>query len=334
MNPLVSICIPVYNVCPYLARCLSSVLRQHYDTLEVILVDDASTDGSLDELRRIAASFPEREIQILCNNVHRGSPFSRRRSIEAAKGEYLLCVDADDILLPHAVEHLLAKALETNADIVCGQIEDIPLIGPTTIWPAYQPTTASPLADAMSNRFGSLCGKIFRRALFSGQYTFAPDGMDYGEDRIVCLYLSHKAQKIVALPETVYRYIHQPQSVSSLRTERTFRGMMLYWQYAEQFLDAIGKREALQSTVDYLKVKDKAQLLLFAQDNTLRRRFADIYPAETKQYARQIKGGAGRMLFLTSRHLWPLVSCYSLYMTLRRKTALSFMRAQKNKYEF
>ena len=187
MNPLVSICVPVYNVQPYIRRCLLSLIEQTYKPVEIILADDASDDGTLAEIAQFRLQYPDAPIRLITNQAHHGSPFTRRQSILAAQGAYIVCVDSDDRLMPCAVEHLLLKALETHADIVCGQIEDIPVKGKPTIWGDYQPTDHLPLIDAISNRFGSLAGKLFRRSLFTGSYSFAPDGMDYGEDRIVCL---------------------------------------------------------------------------------------------------------------------------------------------------
>ena len=94
----VSICIPVYNTERYLASSLDSALNQTLKNIEIICVDDGSTDSSLAILKSYEAKYPQ-IVVVLENGSNRGTYYSRLRAILAAKGEYILCLDSDDRLL-------------------------------------------------------------------------------------------------------------------------------------------------------------------------------------------------------------------------------------------
>lgn len=91
-----SVVIPVYNKAPYLAECLDSVFAQTFQGFEVIAVDDASTDGSLDVLR----SYTDRRLRIIGLDHNIGPGGAAQRGMDAAQGEYIIRVDADDIMFP------------------------------------------------------------------------------------------------------------------------------------------------------------------------------------------------------------------------------------------
>lgn len=113
--PKVSVIIPVFNVEDYLAECLDSVINQTFRDIEIICIDDASTDNSLDILKEYAVR--DARITILQNEQNRGQSFARNRGLEKASGDYIAFVDSDDYL----EEELLALTIDKieHADIVC-----------------------------------------------------------------------------------------------------------------------------------------------------------------------------------------------------------------------
>ncbi|MDR2664219.1 MAG: glycosyltransferase family 2 protein [Puniceicoccales bacterium] len=114
--PKVSICVPVYNVESYVAAALGSALNQTLSDIEIVCVDDGSTDGSLAILREYAAK--DSRIKILENGKNRGLLYTRMRSILESSGVYVLCLDSDDELFPDAARLAYEKAEETGADAV------------------------------------------------------------------------------------------------------------------------------------------------------------------------------------------------------------------------
>ncbi|OCQ94479.1 glycosyl transferase family 2 [Nostoc sp. MBR 210] len=99
MKPLVSILIPCYNAAPWVAETLESALQQTWKNIEIILVDDGSTDGSL----TVAKKFEPRGVKVI-SQTNRGASAARNRAIQEAKGDFIQYLDADDLLAPDKIE--------------------------------------------------------------------------------------------------------------------------------------------------------------------------------------------------------------------------------------
>lgn len=118
-DPLVSVIVPVYNVEKYVRACLQSITEQTYKNLEIIVVDDGSTDGS----KRIINGVSDRRITVI-SRENGGLSAARNTGIEAATGNYLYFVDSDDLVNLYAVEELVRVAESTGAKLVrAGLIE-------------------------------------------------------------------------------------------------------------------------------------------------------------------------------------------------------------------
>lgn len=110
MRPLVSVILPVYNTAFYLTKCLDSIIRQTFKNIEIICVNDGSTD----ECPAILKDFAARDKRVkIINQENRGLAVSRNVGIEAAKGRYITFVDSDDWILPEMLE-LMVNAVENN----------------------------------------------------------------------------------------------------------------------------------------------------------------------------------------------------------------------------
>ena len=119
---MVSVIIPVYNVKNYLEKCVESVIGQSYKNLEIILVDDGSTDGS----GALCDNLAENDHRIVV--VHKqngGLSDARNKGLDIAKGEYILFVDSDDYINPQLIERSLNSAKKHDADIVMFDYEAV-----------------------------------------------------------------------------------------------------------------------------------------------------------------------------------------------------------------
>ena len=117
----ISVIIPVYNVEPFLAQCIDSVIRQTLTDFEVICIDDGSADGS----GRILDEYAQQDSRI--NVIHqdnRGVAYARNRGLELATGEYILFLDPDDYLAGHALEKMYARVKEYDADMCIFDAQD------------------------------------------------------------------------------------------------------------------------------------------------------------------------------------------------------------------
>lgn len=114
-----SVLIPVYNVEKYISSCIESVLTQSYQDYEIILVDDGSTDGS----GSICLEYRDRNPDLIqvYRQENRGLLIARRTTIDKARGDYCICLDADDMLHPKALETINKVICQTGVDIVMYQ---------------------------------------------------------------------------------------------------------------------------------------------------------------------------------------------------------------------
>ncbi|MBE6582594.1 MAG: glycosyltransferase family 2 protein [Ruminococcaceae bacterium] len=114
----VSVIIPAYNVERFIRECVNSVREQTYKNLEIIIVDDGSSDGTLGICQKLASE--DDRIKIV-NNGHGGVSRARNAGLDNVTGELIVSVDSDDVILPDMIETLYNKMLETGAEVVaCG----------------------------------------------------------------------------------------------------------------------------------------------------------------------------------------------------------------------
>lgn len=114
--PLISIIVPIYNVSGFLPQCLDSLIKQSYQNIEIIAVNDGSTDNSLEILIRYAQAFSQ--IRII-SQANAGLSAARNTGIAASKGEYLCFVDSDDWIDTDTCQKAIEAVQKNNVDIVC-----------------------------------------------------------------------------------------------------------------------------------------------------------------------------------------------------------------------
>ncbi len=114
----VSIIIPCYNTEKTVCRAVKSVVHQSYRELDIILVNDASTDGTGAKLKRLADT--DSRIQVICHDKNLGLDYARFTGVRASTSEYLCFLDADDTMTSDAIASLLSIAEKEEADIVEG----------------------------------------------------------------------------------------------------------------------------------------------------------------------------------------------------------------------
>lgn len=117
-NNLISVIIPVYNVEKYIERCILSVLKQTYSNLEILLIDDGSTDNS----GKICDKYAEQDDRVYAVHIeNQGVGNARNQGRELSKGKYLYFIDSDDWIPDNAIELMMVMANQTNADLVTAE---------------------------------------------------------------------------------------------------------------------------------------------------------------------------------------------------------------------
>ena len=199
----ISVIIPVYNKAAYLGKCLENVLSQQYDSFEVMAVDDGSTDGSGDICDQWAKK--DQRLRVI-HQMNAGVTTARRRGVEESAGEYVMFVDADDGLLPHAMQHLYDAIVKSGADEVIARFRTHHGLLSPMVYPDYaDPRTLIRCIITGKNRFPVLWSILFRRSLLADVLDTPRDIIE-GEDKLMQVKILMKHPKVFFVSEPAYLY--------------------------------------------------------------------------------------------------------------------------------
>lgn len=203
MEPLVSVIVPVYNASKYLRRCVESLCAQTYENIEILLVDDGSTDGS----GAICDEYSQKDSRIrVIHQENQGQSAARNTGLDAMYGEYVMFCDDDDYVSPDFVRYPIERLVPEKGDIACFQHYEDRVDGLHRI---RGDCFASCPANAVDAKKMYIAGKVdgyvwnkaFHRALWEN--IRFPVGME-AEDIAVVLSLFMAARKILFLDVPLY----------------------------------------------------------------------------------------------------------------------------------
>lgn len=251
---LVSVVVPVYNVKDYLAECLDSLLAQTYPYIEILLIDDGSTDGSAD----ICDEYSLNNSQIKVFHKENGGVSSARNlGIDKAEGEYLIFVDADDKIHKKMID-IYMKAASKNKIVVCKVTEGFGLFDSEIIEDDSEFENFR-LEDFMKFFSGdyvnSPCNKLYRRDILGKYQMYFQEDLSFGEGLLFNLaYFTYspKIYKVFSHPLYYYR-VDRTDSLSSVFRMDLFELQLLMFQKLEQFLIQmdlfVGENKGLYYTI-------------------------------------------------------------------------------------
>ena len=212
--PVVSVIIPVYNVELYLAECIESVINQTFKDIEIICIDDCSTDSSLRILQEYANK--DERIIILQNEVNLGQSVARNKGLDTARGKFVLFVDSDDFIEPHLLETTLEYS--NGIDMVCFNYEEY---NPQNIGSFFHnyllenglySNEAYFIESAEKNSLVVVpWSKLYKREFLVKNNLHFESGMIY-EDNLFYLQCVLKAKRIYTINEKLYIYRIRPDS--------------------------------------------------------------------------------------------------------------------------
>lgn len=243
---MISVIVPVCNVEPYLRKCLDSVVGQTYRDLEILIIDDGSTDKS----GRICDEYAERDERVkVFHTENRGLSAARNLGLDNATGDWIGFVDSDDWIEPDMYEALLRKAEETEADVVeCGCYTDYTT--KTIEHPAILKTvTDKEAVEALiRNEIRTqVWNKIWKRHLFN-EIRF-PEGRSF-ED-VATTYKLIRGATVTGIPETYYHWIQRESSISQSHDRQN---LVDYWS---------AHKKRYEDLKDYVSQETVAILLRF-----------------------------------------------------------------------
>ena len=216
MKDLISIIVPVYNVEDYLERCIESILKQTYDDLEIILINDGSSDGSL----KICKDYENKDPRIvLVNQENKGVSYARNIGLEICKGQYIMFVDSDDHISARTVQELLNDINTYEADMsICSFLKVFD--DSDIVIDEYNNTTLklnSEKALSLLLDDHELCvpwGKLYKATLFS-HLRF--DTEKYNEDMFTIHQLFDACNNIALSNNPLYYYNQKGVSLTRSR---------------------------------------------------------------------------------------------------------------------
>lgn len=226
---LVSIIVPAYNVEDYIDACLSSILEQTYRTIEVIVVNDGSTDGTRDRIETLRAA--DDRIHFLSQD-NQGVAAARNAGIAMAKGDYLCFVDGDDRLVRDCIEKMVSAAEDAAAQMVfCGYRmiqEDGSFL--SDLVPAFYERGER---EEWAYRITSAGARLYARSFWQAHHlTFYKEPGARAEDLPIATYVNAMAESIACVREPLYLYVqrrdsamHSQQKVPFYFPQKTFQQM-------------------------------------------------------------------------------------------------------------
>ena len=269
--PLVSVIVPIYNVAAYLPRCLDSILAQTYTNLEIILVDDGSTDDCPQICDEYAAK--DNRIRVI-HQKNKGLPGARNTGIDNMQGEFFAFVDADDWIEKTCYQQLVEQQQQTQADMVsCAFYYATDTQKEKRLFPtmaklgALTPTEF--LLLILQQKNFSVWNKLFRRswigtARFDTRYTIS-------EDRFFVFQLAKKGGRVAQVNTPLYFYYQRPQSMMRSGSSHAW---YLAFKLAEDLYNrfqSTSSQPLQKELLDYLLAFDSAfcmAALLDEQTNT------------------------------------------------------------------
>lgn len=220
---MISVIIPVYNTAPYLKRCVQSVLAQSYKEIELIIIDDGSTDESLDICKKLAES--DSRIKVFPQKDHQGVSKARNVALDLAKGKYIFFLDSDDWIAKNTLEVMVRTAEENSAPIVsCGftKTSSENMIKVQSKVDFQVSTNKEFFLQRISNH---VCGKLYLLSLFTAHGVKYPEGQNY-EDMATTYKLFLQAKTVAYTDEGLYYYYLRVNSTTQNLSESNIDDIM------------------------------------------------------------------------------------------------------------
>lgn len=284
MNIDISVIVPIYNVAPYIERCVRSLMEQTYKDIEYIFIDDCSSDNSMAILSRVITDYPNRipYIKILRNPVNLGLGETRFVGMREAKGTYVWHCDSDDWVETDMLETMYNKAKRTNADIVCCEaIKESPKKKTYYKINYDEETLENGLLNMNFKEIDScIWNKLIRRKLFIENSIKNYPGINMGEDSALTVRLRFFSKKTVVVHAPFYHYNRMNPNSMCVTFKKTdiSQSMDLALQIANFFTEQ-GVSQKFRKVINFYKFMSKQTILRNLKDY---KKWKSIFPESHK----------------------------------------------------
>lgn len=311
MKPLISVIIPVYNVKKYVDRCLDSVVKQKYKNLDIVVVDDGSTDGSGEICNKYAVE--DKRIRVF-HKENGGLSDARNFGLKKAKGSIVAFVDGDDFIKDGYISAMHETMEGDDADIV--------VCGYNNVIPVAESMSGKEAAVKLLTRHENIdivvWNKLYKKFLFMQNEIKFPVGRKH-EDTLTTYKVLAKAKRVSYIDKSLYCYVDRKDSI--MNTERVEGRLAMRELAAKEAVEHFNKNNDLKQAAEIALLLAKYAYLDFAiagkadkNDGEMARRWiienADRYKTN-KYLSRKLKiynilstkiGGVGYLVFRKIRH--------------------------------
>lgn len=263
----ISVIIPVYNTEKYLEKCLNSVISQSLEEIEIIVVNDCSSDNSL----KIIKKYIQKDNRIILINKkeNEGVSEARNSGIKIARGEYILCVDGDDWIEKDCLKELYEMAKKNEAEIVVSDFY-LDYGNKNVVYQIDQENrmqTFFKKEDAIKNIFSgkgfpSIWNKLVKREIYEKNNIKFPTNISMGEDLLTVLSLIYSSTKIIKLNKAYLHYIQNPKGATKEYRYKALEDIYYVLRkidslFKEEYREFVEKLKFHQLSIWIFRVKPK-----------------------------------------------------------------------------
>lgn len=304
VNPLISIVVPIYNIEDYVEKCIVSIIQQSYENIEIILVDDGSTDKSA----LICDEFSKKDKRIkIIHKKNGGLVSARKAGISIATGDYVVNVDGDDFIEKNRLEHLANQISLCKADMIymSGYRQDISgksivvdtKIKPKTYYGNEVLEEIMPLVQNPEKCFEATIRELIwmwgiKRELLQEKQMLVDNRISMGEDRICIWFCLLDAKSVALMQEDGYHYVQRTTSLTYSKNDDERVRMRIWYEQLKKYIEEHNcssdiKKIFTSLCVMELLISDYSMLLL--KDNNF------LFPyLRVKKHSRIVVYGAGK----------------------------------------
>ena len=273
----ISIITPIRNSEFYLEKCLRSLLKQKFESIQYIFINDASQDNSLLVLNKIINQYPSKKEDciIISQNENKGISYCRKLGMEISSGEFIAFCDSDDYVESDLYLKLYQKAEKSDADIVtCGYFIE----GENTkiIIKPYGYNAANIFKNIYGKCEIALWDKLFKKEFLIKNKVLPLEGYNYYEDCFITIKAIYFAKKIESLPNPLYHYVDRKNSSSKKNISDNLKSMNKYIKELEFFFKEQKTNPAIYETL-IQRLKFQYKLKLKDEPSITRKEWNNIY---------------------------------------------------------
>lgn len=256
--PKVSIIVPIYNTAPFLEKCLTSLVHQTLDDIEIICVNDGSTDTSQQIINKFLLEYPYRIKSIVKKNG--GLSEARNIGLQESTGDYIAFIDSDDYVETTLYEKMYNEALKTNASmIVCG-FKRVTMDGKVLSIEQDRLKKSYSSIEALTSIAPAAWNKLYKRNLWIQSQVKYPKGVWY-EDLPTTVKLILYSNEIVTINEALIYYVQHPNSISYTFDNRAYDIFYVLTDIYNFYQDAKMNENLLYTNEEWKRIEKCIEVL-------------------------------------------------------------------------